>query len=319
LVEHAAHVGPAIALSIELPADELAGRIVGMRCDASWEEALRGLVRDEFVADALNLPRLWIIDRDEATLATLEEAIEAARKEFPDQPILVAIDYAQLLESKERDVRQQVADVFKQIDRVLRRHRVVGIAVSQMSRAAAKQAREGEKIGIDSADGGAESAAIERFATFTLTIGAASEERQDGSRAVELSVGKGRMFGGDRVIPMNSWGRTGRWRVAGVAKVAAEVREQRDTERAAKYQQSLEHALLGAAMKAPAPLIREELAEMIQGKSKAKRSAIACLIARGDLVEVAQKRQRSRSWLVWTAERAAEADLKLVRDLEGER
>jgi hypothetical protein len=316
LVEHAANVGPAIALSIELPADEMAGRIVGMRCDASWEEALRGLVRREFMEDALNLPRLWIIDRDNATLSTLEAAIEAAREEYANQPILVAVDYAQLVESKERDIRQQVADVFKQIDRLLRRQRVVGIAVSQMSRAAARLARDGERIGADAADGGAESAAIERFATFTLTIGAASEERSDGSRAVELSVGKGRMFGGDRVIPMTSWGRSGRWRVAGTAQVAAEVRDLRDTERAARYQQSLEHALLGAAMKAPAPVVREELAEMVQGKAKAKRSAIACLIGRGDLVEIAQRRPRSRSWLVWTPERAVGAELKLVRDME---
>ena len=49
-------------------------------------------------------------------------------------------------------------------------------------------------------------------------------------------------------------------------KVAAELREARDTERAARYQQFLEHAL-GAAMKAPSPVIREELAEMIQGKA----------------------------------------------------
>lgn len=318
LVEHAKHVGPAIALSIELPAEEFGGRIVGMRCDASWEEALRGQVRREFMEDALDLPRLYVIDQENATLANLDKAIEQARIDYPGEPILTAIDYAQLIESKEREVRMQVADAFKQINRITRGRRVVAIAVSQMSRAAAQQAREGEKIGAASADGGAESAAIERFATVTLSIGAMSEPRSDGSQAVELSLGKARMLGGDRVFMMDSWGRTGRWRIAEPPKPAAEVREGRDAERAQKYQGTLENALLGAAMRSPTPLLREDLAEMIQGRSKTKRSAIACLIARGDLVEVQQKKLRSRSWLVWTPERATETGVRLVRDMDEE-
>lgn len=319
LVEHALRVGPSIALSIELPAEEFGGRIVGMRCDASWEEALRGQVRREFMVDALDLPRLYVIDQENATLANLDKAIEQARADYPGQPILVAIDYAQLIESKEREVRMQVADAFKQINRITRGRRVVAIAVSQMSRAAAQQAREGEKIGAASADGGAESAAIERFATVTLSIGAMSEPREDGSQAVELSLGKARMLGGDRVFLMRSWGRSGRWRVAEPPKPAAEIRENRDAERSAKYQQSLEHALLGAAMKSPTPLVREDLAEMVQGRAKTKRSALACLLARGDLVEVQAKKLRSRSWLVWTPERAVESGMKLVRDMEDDR
>lgn len=316
LVEHAQNTGPAIALSIELPAEEFGGRIVGMRCDASWEEALRGQVRIEFMRDALDLPRLYVLDQEHATIANLEKAIDAARTDYPDQPIMIAVDYAQLLDSKEREVRLRVTDAFVQINRVCRRKRVVAIAVSQMSRAAAQQAREGEKIGAASADGGAESAAIERFASITLSIGAMSEPRDDGSQAVELSLGKARMAAGDRVFLMDSWGRTGRWRVAEAPKPASEVREGRDTERAEKYQQNLEHALLGAASKSPTPLVREDLTEMVQGRAQSKRSAMACLLARGDLVEVALKKLRSRSWLVWTPERAAAAGLKLVRDME---
>jgi KaiC/GvpD/RAD55 family RecA-like ATPase len=316
LLEHARNVGPAIALSIELPAEEMAGRMVGMQCDASWEEALRGQVRIEFMEAALDLPRLYIIDRAKATIANLDRCIDAARAEYPDEPIMVAIDYAQIMESPEKEIRMQVAGAFKAIDEIGRRQRVVTLAVSQMGRAGAEAATNGEKIGAASAALGAESAAIERFATMTLSIGAKSEPFPDGSQNVEVSLGKGRMSGGDRVFPMNYWGRTGRWRVAGSAKQAAEVREGRDTERSEKLQKSLELALLGAGMKAAAPIAREDLCEQVQGRGTYKRSAIACLIARGDLVEVAIKKSRSRTWLVWTPERAAEAGMKLVRDME---
>lgn len=318
LVEHARHVGPSIALSIELPADEMAGRIVGMQCDASWEDALRGAVRREFMVDALNLPRLYVIERQDATMTVLERCIDAAAKEYPGEQILVAIDYTQLIEGKEREVRMQVADALRRIDRLSREKRVVTIAVSQMSRAASKAARDGEKIGADSADGGAESAAIERFATLTLSIGAASEERSDGARAVELSLGKGRMSGGDKVFPAIYWGRTGRWRLDGVAQSASSVRDSRDTERAAKAQQALAYALLGAAAKSPEPISRENLAESVPGRISYKRSAIACLIAQGDLVEVQQHATRSRHWKVWTPDRAAAGNAKLVRDMENE-
>lgn len=318
LVEHAANVGPAIALSIELPAEEMAGRIVGMRCDASWEEALRGQVRREFMEDALNLPRLYVIDQEDATVANLEAAIAVARADYPDQPILVAIDYAQLLDSEEREARMRVADAFKQINRVARRTRVVAIAVSQMSRAAAQQVRDGEKIGAASADGGAESAAIERFASVTLTIGAASEPRTDGSRLVELSLGKGRMVGGDRVFKMDSWGRTGRWRIAEAPKPASEIREQRVSERAQKKQKSAELAMVGAASQAALPLTREQLCDVFPGAIAMRRAALSCLIARGELVEVQERKFKSKSWLVWTPERAIAAGLKLVRDMEDE-
>lgn len=316
LVEHAQHVGPAIALSIELPAEEFGGRIVGMRCDASWEEALRGQVRREFMVDALDLPRLYVIDQENATLANLDKAIEQAGIDYPGQPILCAVDYAQLVESKEREVRMQVADAFKQINRITRRRRVVAIAVSQMSRVAAQQARDGEKIGAASADGGAESAAIERFATLTLSIGAMSEPRADGSQAVELSLGKARMLGGDRVFMMNSWGRSGRWRIAEAPLPATTIRERRVTERGEKKQKAAELAMLGAASQSALPLTREQLCDVFPGAIAMRRSAVACLIARGDLVEVHERRARSRTWLVWTPERAVAARIPLVRDVE---
>src|SRR5690348_7250325 len=41
LVEHARDHGPALAVSLELPADELVARVIGTRCDASWLGVLR--------------------------------------------------------------------------------------------------------------------------------------------------------------------------------------------------------------------------------------------------------------------------------------
>jgi hypothetical protein len=129
--------------------------------------------------------------------------------------VLVAVDYLQIVESDMREERLKVADVIAKIDELARNHRAVVLAISQMSRASSRAARNGEAIGADSTDGGAESAAIERAATVTLSIGASGPEREDGTRAVDLSIGKGRMTGGDRVLPMSYCGRSGRWCLTG--------------------------------------------------------------------------------------------------------
>jgi hypothetical protein len=313
LVEHAAHVGPAIALSIELPKDELGARIVGIKCDASWEDALRGRVKREFMEQALDLPRLWVLDRRRATIKNLEIAVQDARAEFPGQPILVAIDYTQLLDSNEREARQRVADAFAQIDDCAREHKFVALALSQMSRVSAKTARKGEAIGADSADLGAESAAIERFATMTLSIGMAIE-REDGSSAVELSVGKARMGKGDRVIPMTYFGRSGLWRVAGEAKTATEVRETRETEKVKKRETSIEMQILGTLSTSTAALSRNQLFELVPGRRSEVLKAIHKLMAGGSVVEISKRAPRSKSWLLWTADRAQAAGAPLVRD-----
>lgn len=315
LVEHAKNVGPAIALSIELPDDEFGARIVGQRCEASWEQALRGEVPEPAMQHALALPRLFVIDRRRATLANLEKCIDAARAEYPGEPILVAIDYAQLLDSKEREARQRVADVFAQIDDVAREKRVVAVALSQMSRANAQKARKGEAIGADSADLGAEAAAIERFATLTLSIGLAAD-REDGSSAVELSLGKWRMGKGDRVLPMTYFGKTGLWRVAGEAKKADEVREQRAAEKDKKVDQTLEAAFVGIASKATEPMSKKALKDQVTGAGAPRKvAAIARLLARGELVEVMKKTKGAKKddWMVMHPDRARDAGMSIVR------
>lgn len=317
IVEHARNAGPAIVQSIELPADELAARIVGFRCEATWEQALRGQVKREFMEQALALPRLYVIEREHATIANLRACARAVAKAHPGEPILVAIDYAQLVASDEREARAKVADAFAQIDKVARDERFVAIAISQMSRASANLAVTGEKLGAETASLGAESAAIERFASLTLTIGKKGDQRQDGSHLVELSIGKARMSDqGDRVMPMSFFGRTGLWRVAGDAKLAADVRSDRDLEKAAKTAIEVEDLLIGAAERSPQPLSREQLQSQIsKGNKKTRRAAIEQLVAQGRLVEVARRTRGSGGWPVWTEARALAAGAPLVRDL----
>lgn len=319
LIQHARDVGPAIALSIELPADELAARIVGIRCDESWENTLRGHVRHEWMVDALNIPRLFVLDRKHATLENLARCAEHVSKLYPSEPILAAIDYAQLIHSKEREVRLRVADAFERIDDIARDKRIVTIAVSQMSRVSASQAAAGEKIGAESASLGAESAAIERFATVTLAIGQKGEPRGDGSCSVELSIGKGRMTGGDRVVPMSYFGRSGLWRVAGEARTAAEVRAERDQAKNENTKRDIENQLVGAATRSSQPLSREQLQGSIaKGNKAARRAAITSLLSSGELVEVARYAPKSRLWMVWTPDRARDAGIPLVRDTQSE-
>lgn len=318
LVQHARNTGPAIMLSIELPEEEAAARVVGMQCDASWEDALTGKVADSELDRVLDLPRLYVLDRRRATIKNLEACVDAAAAEYPGEPILVAIDYAQLLESKEREVRMRVADAFQQIDDCAREKRFVALALSQMSRASAQRARRGEAIGADSADLGAETAAIERFATLTMSIGMANE-REDGSCAVELSIGKTRMSKGDRVFPMSYWGRTGLWRVAGEAKKADEVRETRATEKNAKEDRTIEAALLTIAAQSPGPISRADLKRQIAGNSTRKTAAVHRLLQKtkegyAPLVEVQRRAKgaKKNDWMVWTPERARAAGIPIV-------
>lgn len=305
VLQHARDVGPAIVCSIELPADELAARIVGMKCDESWENVLRGHVKREHMAETLAVPRLYVLERDDATISNLRACVQAAADEYPGQPILAAIDYAQLVASAEREARAKVTDAFSQIDRIARDLRFVAVAVSQMSRASANAATSGEVLGAETAALGAESAAIERFASITLTLGKRGEERQDGSRSVELSVGKGRMSGlGDHVYALNYFGRTGKFRVDGEAKSATTVRSERDVEKASRKAVEIRAALVGAAHRAAAPLSRDQLQGMVSiGSKKERLAAITELLGTHELVEVARRAPRSRSFLIWTPDR----------------
>jgi replicative DNA helicase len=316
LVQHAIDTGPAIALSIELPADEFGARVVGVRCGQSWEDVLLGVCREEFIDDALDLPRLCVLERSNATLENLADALRVARTKFPGQPIMVAIDYAQLVESDEWEARAKVADVFKRIDALARRERVAVIALSQMGRMQAREVRSGERIGAETSDTGAESAAIERFASVTVAIGKKDDSPDSiDEEIVELSIGKLRMGKGDRVLPGVFRGKSGAWSLTGESKPADEVRAQRAADKERKQLDDAKSKILQEARTRREPASRRDLSEAVQGKRELKYTAIRLLVETRALVEVAKHAPRSKTWLVWTPDQAKAAGLTLVDEL----
>lgn len=319
VVDHVRAGGVAIVLSRELPADELVARLIGMQCDASWEDVLRGRVaRSEM--DRVTSDRVLVLDRGDAMLTALATEIEAVQAEYRDASVLVVVDYAQIIDSGELDARAKVGDIMERLDEIARRYRVVVLALSQMSRAASRAARGGEAIGADSTDGGAESAAIERWASVTIQIGAVGEPADDGSCPVEISVGKGRMADRrDCVLPARSWGRTGRWRLVGEARPAAEVRAEREGQRDSAILTAAARAMVAGADAATEPVTREQLggyavAAMGKCPRDIQRQAVARVLASGELAEVRRKPRKARHWLIWTPGKAHEAGIQLVSE-----
>lgn len=313
LVEHAHHIGPAIAMSLELPGEEFTGRVVGIRCDASWLDVLTGKIPEEHMRRALP-ERLALISRRDASFDALVEAIEAMRGEYPGEPILVALDYVQLVPSDEREIRRRVAHAMERLDSVARDHRVVAIAVSQGSRASSRALSSGEKIGAETTDAGAEAAELERWSTATLAIGPHAPS-EDGDSFVQLNVGKSRMGGGDRVIPMRYCGRSGRWRVAGVSRSASEVKAERDTKKIGKRVDVLTLAIPGLLNKSATPMSRAEIRAEIGGRDLDVRAACSALLeaatgAPGDVVEVGKR--SCGAFKLWTRERAEAAGVAIV-------
>jgi len=314
-IEHARKTGPVVVMSSELPADEFAARAIGMQCDASWPDVLTGHVPLDDMRRRADLPRMFIADRKDATLAVLVEMICAAQEEYPGQLVLVVVDYVQIVASDKQDPRAKVSDVIQRIDDILRAHRCVGLLISQMSRTSSRAARNGEAIGSDSIDGGAESAAIERTASVTLSIGQSGPQREDGTCAVDLSIGKGRMSGGDKVVPMTYWGKTGRWRIAGKARSAAEVRAERQGQSTGKRVELHVHAIPSVLENSREPMSRRGVVSATGGRDEDVRAAVKILLeaARGEPMDVVEvgKRQHG-AYKVWTRHRAELASVPIV-------
>jgi hypothetical protein len=315
LYQHAADVGPSIMQSIELPGIEFTARTIGIKCDESWIGVLTGRVPVSEMRRVTALERFVVLERDLATLGNLRITIDAMAKAFPKQPILIAVDYVQILENErerrgDREERLRVSDIVKALDAIARQYGVVVIALSQMSTSNAKAARAGDALGADAGELAAETSAFNRYATVALSIGKKSEAFEDGSRVVELSIGKWRMGEGDRVLPMREWGRSGLWRVEGPAKTAQEVRDGRDLDKVVKAQQACKLTMLAFAGRSAAPVTREQLTEACGGiklRKAAKVAAITELLSEGELIEVERKQPKSKYWLLWTPERATQA------------
>lgn len=311
---HAADIGPAVYVSCELDADEVFARIVGQRCDESWPAALTDRVPHADQERALDLPRLVVVDGDDASLDGAARAIVRLRAEFPDQPILVVVDYLSILpvDTGQRDERIRVAHVAESVRRWTKQQGVVVLAVSQTSRAIAGKLRDGEIVGADTASTGAESAQIERMAAVTVAIGATAR-LDDGTDSVRISTGKGRMGGGDRVIPAVYDGRTGTWRVTGPAVSGAEHRAGHEATATARRVELARLAIPSLLARAPAPMSRAAIKLSLGGHNTTITAAVAALIAdpTSGVVEVRAKRT-GPAWPVWTRDHATAAALEIV-------
>lgn len=313
LVNHARHYGPAAFLSLELEGDELAGRMIGMQTNASWEQVLRGDVPREHMVHAANIPRLVLVEEEDASLASMRATVEGLREVYVDEPIVVALDYVQIFELDEQEHRSRIALVMRALKKLAKRLRIVIVALNQMSRENARIARAGEKLGVEAADLAAESAAVERYANFTISIGGIKNIGEDGDQSVQLSLGKGRHGGGDRVMPARYEGRTGRWIIEGDARPAAEVKAELAE---AKKSNAVEGALmsvLGAASKLTQPTTRSDLVLLAHCNKQLGYVAITRLLKTGELVEVRMKKKGTGGgWMVCPPELATEAQLPLL-------
>lgn len=312
LVQHAREQGPAICASLELPADEMAARWVALQTDSSWTDVLTGQVPRAEMERVLDLPRLIIGARKEVTLNALATEIAQAKASWPDEAVLVAVDYVQLVPGGGDEARARTTDVMERLDELARHTGAVFLVVSQMSRVNARAARDGTVLGIETMDGGAESAAIERFASVTLAIGAVSPPDEEGMQRAQLSLGKYRMGRGDRVYPLRIDGRSGRMCIEGEARHASDVRAEAKAEQHAGRLEAVMLAMVQAAEKSKAPVTREYLREKADANRQLAKGAVERLLAAGDLVEVRQKPPRSPHWLLWTRSKAESAGIGVL-------
>jgi hypothetical protein len=311
-IRHAIHRGPAIVASLELPERILGARVVGIQCDESWTGVLTGSVgRDQMLQQWPE--RLRVIGRRDATIQNLHASLAAVKVEFPDEPMLLVVDYVQLMDNDEREIRRRVAQAMEHLDELATAHRAVVLALSQSSRASSRELASGDRLGRETADAGAEAAELERWSVCTIGIGGHGPS-DGGWSPVNISLGKGRLGGGDTVHSARYCGRTGAWRLVGEARTAAEVRAERTAESGAQRVRTLVYAIPGRLAASDEPMSRNALAKGL-GRTADVRAAVTQLLAAAsgapaDVVEVGQK--SGGSYRLWTRQRALEARLAIV-------
>jgi hypothetical protein len=314
-IRHAAKRGPALVGSLELVKRILGARVIGIRCAESWSGVLTGEVPREHMLQQWP-DRLRVIERRDVTVDNLRASAEALQAEFPGEPLLVVVDYVQIMDNEEREVRRRVARSMAALDELATGRRAVVLALSQGSRASSRELASNERLGRETTDAGAEAAELERWSTYTIAIGGKGATDNDWT-AVNLSIGKGRMGGGDMVHPGRYCGRTGAWRLAGDARPAAEVRAEREGQQDSKLIEAARRAMVEGAEAAPGPVTRDQLEQMAEARMgkcprAVARAARAKALTSGQLVEVQRKPFKSRVWLIWTPGKAAEAGIPLA-------
>lgn len=311
---HSIEVGPVVYLSVELDAYVTGGRAVGQALGLAWADVLSlvGVTVEQVAGVLAEMRRMIILDGERATLAYAEQAIATLRAEYPDQPILVVVDYLQILPGDGREERIRVANIAEGIRRMAQKLGVVVLAVSQTSRASSKGLQDGDLLGADTTTTGAESSQIERMATTTIAIGGL-RQREDGTADVDISIGKSRFGGGDKVLPAVYDGRSGRWSIVGPAVSAAQRRAERSTANNGKRVEAARLAMSGKLAGSAAPMSRNELRQALNLKRDDVRDAARQLLEdeASGVIEV-RGRKLGGFWPLWTRDRAAAAGLDPV-------
>jgi KaiC/GvpD/RAD55 family RecA-like ATPase len=322
-MEHAVHRGPVLFVSLEMDAHELAARVVGMQCDASWEEALTGCVSGPRLDEALApLERLAVLDdeilqRHKNLSEALAAEVARLQEEYEGLPVLVLVDYLQIVpDGKEHEMRARVAETAQMVRRAAKRLKVIMLAISQPSRQAGKALSSSDLMGADTMTAMAESAEIERSAYITLALGAAGPDSEDGSKLVDMNIGKGRFGGGDTVRPLRFWGRSGLMRAAGEARPAAEVRAERQADKKDgklhKNAAIAVHAVVAKLEESSGPMTSNDVCKALGGDRTTMLAAIRLGIVEGRIVRVRARGVRGGKPM-WTPGRAQVAGLEIVR------
>jgi replicative DNA helicase len=314
IMNHARRRGPAIIASFELRSGIIGSRAAGIAAHVSWRDVLTyGDITEHAIKQLAKIDRLHFIDSKKTSIAYLRRAIAQVKKRYPGQPIMVMVDYVQIVRPEFAPIgeaRANVTEAVHDLRNLFADEEVLGLCLSQMSRANAKSAREGGKQGLDTLDGGAETGAIEQSAALTLTIGKRGPLLEDGSREIEIHVGKARYGGDDRVVLIKSYGATGYASIIS-DHPAADVREQAKTAAESNKVTAMKRLILEAADAAPAPVSKTALEKDVIGNANLKRVTIAALVASGELVWVRHKANKhSKADLsLWTPAKAKQAGL----------
>jgi hypothetical protein len=314
--------GVFVYFTVELDEEEAAGRVVGQCADESWEMVLRGCVAEEAMAGALDLPRFVVMSGEDARLDNIKRTVEDLRAEFPELPIVVGVDYLQAIdEGNEREERQRVSKVSKRLRKIAKELGVVIIGVSQTSRGNREKLRSGEAVGADTTAMGAESSQLERDAYVTLALGG-FEDLPDGTRKMDLSVGKTRMGVGDKAYPVIYDGRSGRFTLAGAARSGSEVRAARASKDDETKVRAAMLAIPAALAQAPEPMFTEGLAKEIVARKSDVTEALKRLRTEPEssVVKVrwqpppapgVKTRKLNGNWPHWDRQRAAESGVEI--------
>ncbi len=298
LIDHALSRGPAVYLTYELDGDEAVGRGIGQLCGFSWGGVLRGEVPRATVP---KVPRLRILERDDATLERLERVVEDLRRQFPSEPIFVVADYLQATPAPPGKERGFVANVSSELRRIAKKLRVVLVGVSQASTANSKAMRSGELLGIDASATGAETAQIERDAYVILALGDRQPVDHE-TTSWKLSVAKYRLGVSDLVYELHYRGRVGSWEPVGDPRSATEVRDTRSSEMKEKKMAELKRSITALVSGSPKPLSQKEIIMVSTGKEKTVVEAIRELLREGVLVHMPGARKGGHA-SIWVPEK----------------